>query len=163
MLDGSCINRIYWNIKKDNITTKKWRIARLYLWYFYIFSPYECATNTPKKSVFISSSDTFDVVSTLAGKVQYFHSPLLCQLYGYNELERTVEIQNLINESDSTSIAFKVEYIVNTDKGIDRRLIHWGKGNWTKEFVNREVTIFKRNLDRLKKRKKNWLFDILVF
>ena len=113
------------------------------------------ATNTPKKSVFISSSDTFDVVSTLAGKVQYFHSPLLCQLYGYNELERTVEIQNLINESDSTSIAFKVEYIVNTDKGIDRRLIHWGKGNWTKEFVNREVTIFKRNLDRLKKRKKN--------
>lgn len=125
------------------------------------WSPYEeeaakwIASNVPKKSVFISSTYDFDVVSTLAGKVQFLHSPSLCHLYGYNELNRTIEIQKLLNESDSNRIAFKVEYIVNTDKGKDRKLIHWGKGNWTKEFANREVTIFKRNLDRTKKKKKN--------
>ena len=125
------------------------------------WTPYEeeaakwIATNTPKKSVFISSSDNYDVVSTLAGKVQFFHSPSLCHLYGFNELNRMIEIQNLLNESYSNKFAFKVEYIVNTDKGIDRKLAHWGRGNWTKDFSNREVTIFKRNLDRKKEKKKD--------
>lgn len=111
------------------------------------------AKNTPKKAVFISSSDRYDVVSTLAGKVQFLHSRSLCHLYGFNDLNRTLEIQKLLNESDSKIFALKVEYIVNTDKGIDRQISHWGKGNWTKEFANREVTIFKRNLVRKKKKK----------
>lgn len=105
------------------------------------------ANNTPKKAVFISTDRDFDIVVNLAGKVSYFQSERNAWLYGFLHHGQTREITDLLKESDSTTIAPKIKYVVN-HKGIctERHLVNWGRGEWSKVFENSEIIIYQRHL-----------------
>ncbi|OHS95756.1 hypothetical protein TRFO_38110 [Tritrichomonas foetus] len=106
--------------------------------------------NTPKKAVFISTEENFDIVTTLAGKVQFLQSSELCKLYGFNHLNRSSEIDELLKNPNSQNLAFKVEYFVCVEDSNKKREMNTNNGNWTLEYNRHNILIYKRNLIRKK-------------
>jgi hypothetical protein len=103
------------------------------------------AANTPRKAVFISSSETFDPIVALAGKQSFYQNARSAWEYGYNLDDREAQIHNLLENGDSRDILPKVTHVLNWEEhSVKRHLIRWGNGNWTKIYNLDGFVLFQR-------------------
>jgi hypothetical protein len=105
------------------------------------------AGNTPKNAVFITSSQPFDPVVQLAGKVSFYHAPRVVWSCGFVIAEPQREIRELIEDAGSTTHLRQVQYAVNwANKSTDRHLVRRGNGNWSKVYNTDTFVVFQRHL-----------------
>jgi hypothetical protein len=118
---------------------RKLRTAKAMIWSPNVESLAQwIAGNTPKKAVFISSGNEFDVVAQLAGKVLYVQSERIAWLAGFDVDGRAGEIAKFIELGGPEEMCRKVTYVVNRITDISR----WP--NWTKVYSSGRETVFKR-------------------
>lgn len=102
---------------------------------------------TPKKSVFISSNENYDVISTLTGKQSYLQNSYLTYINDFKIDQREQEITSLLSHSSTTTILPKVKYILNqNDISPSRQLLNYSEEYWNVTYQNptKSVTLFSR-------------------
>jgi hypothetical protein len=104
------------------------------------------AANTPRKAVFISTSERFDPIVELAGKQSFFQNAQAAWEFGYNLEDRETQIHHFLENGDSTALLPKVTHVLNWEKhSVHRHLIRWGDGNWTKIYNSDGFVLFQKH------------------
>jgi hypothetical protein len=103
------------------------------------------AGNTPRKAVFVTSSQPFDPVVQLAGRVSYFQSARAAWSCGFVTEDRENEIREFVMSGGEAGLR-KATYVFNwVNKSIARPLVRWGAGNWSKVYNADGFVIFQRS------------------
>ncbi|EAY02468.1 hypothetical protein TVAG_055570 [Trichomonas vaginalis G3] len=108
--------------------------------------------NIPKKAVFAAAPDELSLVLVLSGRVLYTSTPSLIDSASFNCTNRREEMVDLIKDPTNKTIVPKIEYVFHTI--VDNYKIDDDVGKWTVAFHNQAYTIYKRNLEYKKPKKR---------
>lgn len=126
-------SRVFYD--KNSLATAKW-----------------ISKNLPKKAVFAGAPDEFSLVSTLSGHVLYTSINSLLDSSNFNCTGRDDEVRMLLKDQENKTLIPKVEYVLHNV--VDSYIIDENQGKWTIAFQNNAFTIYKRNLEFKKPKKK---------
>jgi hypothetical protein len=102
--------------------------------------------NTPRKSVFISGSNVFDIVPQLAGRVSLHQSDRLEWLFGLKKDEALVkEGMGVLQNPDAPCKIKKLKYVVNQEGVSADRQLHKFGDKWSKVYTQGKIAIWQRD------------------